>query len=115
MRLLLRALLAVGLSATLVAPVVACTASAPGAPGSEAVCTPADKQGFGTARSERSPVRFTLGRTGMTEVFYPDLSTPAVRELQLIVSDGIGAPQGTVALRRRAPSPCTQVTKGSPN
>ena len=36
---------------------------------------------------------FTLGRTGMTEVFYPDLSTPAVRELQLIVSDGTGRPQ----------------------
>ena len=36
---------------------------------------------------------FTLGRTGMTEVFYPDLSTPAVRELQLIISDGTGAPQ----------------------
>lgn len=81
MRLLLRALLAVGLSATLAAPVAAHTASAPGAPGSEAVFTPADKQGFGTARSDRSPVWFTLGRTGMTEVFYPDLSTPAVREL----------------------------------
>ena len=44
-------------------------------------------------RSKRSPVWFTLGRTGMTEVFYPDLSTPAVRELQLIVSDGTGRPQ----------------------
>ncbi|MDT7596609.1 MAG: glucoamylase [Pseudonocardiales bacterium] len=93
MRRLLRALRAVGLSATLVATVVACTASVPGAPGSAAVFTPADKQGFGTARSERSPVWFTLGRTGMTEVFYPDLSTPAVRELQLIVSDGTGTPQ----------------------
>jgi glucoamylase len=93
MRLLLPALLAVGLSATLAAPVAAHTASAPGAPGSEAVFTPADKQGFGTARSDRSPVWFTLGRTGMTEVFYPDLSTPAVRELQLIVSEGTGAPQ----------------------
>jgi GH15 family glucan-1,4-alpha-glucosidase len=57
------------------------------------VFTPADKQGFATARPQRSPVWFTLGRTGMTEVFYPDLSTPAVRELQLIVSDGTGAPQ----------------------
>ncbi|MGH3366438.1 MAG: hypothetical protein ACRDOY_04480 [Nocardioidaceae bacterium] len=36
---------------------------------------------------------FTLGRTGMTEVFYPDFSTPAVRELQLIVTDGTGVPQ----------------------
>jgi glucoamylase len=93
MRLLFRALLALGLSVTLAVPVTACTASAPGAPGAEAVFTPADKQGFGTARSEHSPVWFTLGRTGMTEVFYPDLSTPAVRELQLIVSDGTRVPQ----------------------
>ena len=93
MWLLLPALLAVGLSATLAAPVAAHTASAPGAPGAEAVFTPADKQGFGTARSDLSPVWFTLGRTGMTEVFYPDLSTPAVRELQLIVTEGTGAPQ----------------------
>jgi glucoamylase len=93
MRTLLSALLAVGLSLTLASPLTACTESTPGAPGSAAVFTPADKQGFGTARSERSPVWFTLGRTGMTEVFYPDLSTPAVRELRLIVSDGTGAPQ----------------------
>jgi glucoamylase len=93
MRLLFRALLALALSVTLAVPVTACTASDPGAPGAEAVFTPADKQGFGTARSELSPVWFTLGRTGMTEVFYPDLSTPAVRELQLIVSDGTGVPQ----------------------
>jgi glucoamylase len=93
MRLLLPALLTVSLSATLAAPVAARTASAAGAPGAEAVFTPADKQGFGTARSDRSPVWFTLGRTGMTEVFYPDLSTPAVRELQLIVIEGTDAPQ----------------------
>jgi glucoamylase len=93
MPLLFSALLAVALSATLSGLPAAHAAPAPGAPGSEAVFTPADKQGFGTARSDRSPVWFTLGRTGMTEVFYPDLSTPAVRELQLIVSDGTGAPQ----------------------
>ena len=90
---LFSALLVVALSATLSGSPAAHAAPAPGAPGSEAVFTPADKQGFGTARSDRSPVWFTLGRTGMTEVFYPDLSTPAVRELQLIVSDGTGAPQ----------------------
>jgi glucoamylase len=90
MRPLLPALLAVGLSATL----AACgAASAPGAPGAEAVFSPADKQGFGTARSDRSPVWFTLGRTSISEVFYPDLSTPAVRELQLIITDGTDAPQ----------------------
>ena len=62
---------------------------APGAPGAPAVYQPADKHGFGTARGgAESPVWFTLGGGRMTEVFYPDLSTPAVRELQLVVTDG---------------------------
>ncbi|MFL6143948.1 MAG: glycoside hydrolase family 15 protein [Labedaea sp.] len=64
--------------------------AAPGGPGEPAVFTPADKVGFGTAHgtAERSPVWFTLGGGRMTEVFYPDLSTPAVRDLQLVVTDG---------------------------
>ncbi len=63
--------------------------AAPGGPGAEAVYQPADKQAFGTAHGgARSPVWFTLGGGRMTEVFYPDLSTPAVRELQLVVTDG---------------------------
>lgn len=62
---------------------------APGAPGEPAVYQPADKQGFGTARGgTASPVWFTLGGGSMTEVFYPDLSTPASRELTLLVTDG---------------------------
>src|SRR6266498_989371 len=62
-------------------------AEAPGAPGEPAVYQPADKQGFGTAHGG-SPVWFTLGGGSMTEVFYPDLSTPATRELTLLVTDG---------------------------
>jgi glucoamylase len=62
---------------------------APGAPGEPAVYQPADKQGFGTAHGgAESPVWFTLGDGRMTEVFYPDLSTPATRELTLVVTDG---------------------------
>jgi glucoamylase len=62
---------------------------APGAPGEAAVYQPADKQGFGTAHGgTASPVWFTLGGGSMTEVFYPDLSTPATRELTLLVTDG---------------------------
>ncbi len=62
---------------------------APGGPGEPAVYQPADKQAFGTARGgAESPVWFTLGGGRMTEIFYPDLSTPAVRELQLVVTDG---------------------------
>ncbi|QFZ23715.1 glycoside hydrolase family 15 protein [Saccharothrix syringae] len=60
-------------------------ASALTVPGPPATYMPADKQGFGTAHQRSSPVWFTLGRTGLNEVFYPDLSTPATRDLRLVV------------------------------
>jgi len=64
-------------------------AAALGHPGSPAVWTPADKMGFGTSRSEASRVWFTLGSRGeLTEVYYPTLSTPSVRDLRFVVSDG---------------------------
>jgi glucoamylase len=71
-------------------PAAAVAGEAPGAPGAAAVYQPADKQAFGTAHegNAASPVWFTLGGGRMTEVFYPDLSTPAVRDLQLVVTDG---------------------------
>ena len=50
--------------------------------------TEADKAGFGTARARRSNVWFTLQRGRTSEVFYPDLSTPSVRNLELVVTDG---------------------------
>jgi glucoamylase len=80
-RLLLAALLTMGVPA---AP----AGQAPGGPGEPAVFTPADKTAFGTARDRSSPVWFTLGGGRLTEVFYPDLSTPAVRDLRLVVTDG---------------------------
>ena len=60
----------------------------PGAPGAEAFWTPADKQGFGTATTTQSKVWHTLQGGELTEVYYPDLGTPALRDLQLIVTDG---------------------------
>ncbi|WP_434452254.1 glycoside hydrolase family 15 protein [Lentzea sp. E54] len=51
----------------------------------EVVPLPADKQAFGTARSAASPVWFTLGHQGLSEIFHPDLSTPATRETRLLV------------------------------
>ncbi|WP_198680526.1 glycoside hydrolase family 15 protein [Lentzea terrae] len=51
----------------------------------DVVPLPADKQGFGTARSAASPVWFTLGHQGLSEIFFPDLSTPATRETRLLV------------------------------
>jgi glucoamylase len=64
-------------------------ALAPGNPGDPAIWTRADKVGFGTARSEESRVWFTLGSSGeLTEVYYPTLGTPSVRDLRFIISDG---------------------------
>jgi glucoamylase len=50
--------------------------------------TEADKTGFGTSRSRQSRVWFTLEGGKVSEVFYPDLSTPSVRTLELTVTDG---------------------------
>ncbi len=61
---------------------------APGAPGAPAIWTPANKEGFGTARSDKSKVWYTLQGGRLSEVYYPDLGTPSVRDLEFIVSDG---------------------------
>jgi glucoamylase len=84
--------LAVG-SAVVAALVLAPQASAqagaaPGGPGAPATWTDADKHGFGTARSAQSEVWFTLRPGELSEVFYPDLGTPALRDLEFVVSDG---------------------------
>lgn len=69
---------------------LACAGSpAPGRPGAPALWTPANKVGFGTARGESSRVWYTLGASGeLTEVYYPTLGTPSVRDLRFVVSDG---------------------------
>src|ERR671916_1940206 len=59
-------------------PGAAAAAPAPGAPGEPAVWTEADKDGFGTAHSRRSKVWHTLDDGELTEVFYPDIDTPAL-------------------------------------
>src|SRR4051794_29517483 len=62
--------------------------TAPGAPGANAIWTPANKVGFGTSTTTTSKVWHTLSDGKLTEVYYPDLGTPSVRDLQFIVSDG---------------------------
>jgi glucoamylase len=81
----LAALAALGLG--LGAPAVAHAAAAAGAPGAKTTWTRADKDGFGTAVGG-SRVWFTLSRGELTEVYYPRLDTPSVRDLELVVSDG---------------------------
>src|SRR4051794_2829631 len=70
------------------APAAAAGEPAPGAPGADPTWAPADKHGFGTSRQLRSHVFFTLREASLTEVYFPDLSTPAFRDLQFAVTDG---------------------------
>jgi glucoamylase len=74
--------------AILAAAPAAAASPAPGGPGDKAVWTEADKDGFGTSHTLRSKVWHTLDDGRLTEVYYPDLGTPAVRDLQLVVTDG---------------------------
>ena len=60
---------------------------APGAPGAIHTWAPADKHGFGTAHTG-SNIAFTLRQAMLTEVYWPDLSTPSFRGLQFAVVDG---------------------------
>ncbi len=59
---------------------------AEGAPGSRPTWTPADKHAFGTSSTPESRVWFTLRQREMTEVYFPDLSTPAIRSLEFVVA-----------------------------
>jgi glucoamylase len=78
--------LAVVSLAAAAAPAVA--ADAPGAPGAIATWTEGDKDGIGSATNLQSRPLFTLDDGEMTEVYAPDLGTPSIRDLQLVVSDG---------------------------
>lgn len=71
-----------------VPPAGAASGVAPGAPGARALWTGGDKDGFGTSTTSASLVWHTLGGGELTEVYYPNLGTPAVRDLQFVVSDG---------------------------
>src|SRR5689334_12538113 len=70
------------------APAAVAKPPAPGAPGDKHTWASADKHGFGTARQTRSNVWFTLRHADLTEVYYPDLSTPSLRSLEFVVVDG---------------------------
>jgi glucoamylase len=61
---------------------------APGAPGLEPRWTPSAKDGIGTAYSTQSKIWFTTASGIVTEVYYPTIDRPQVRDLQLLVTDG---------------------------
>lgn len=59
------------------------------------IWTPGDKQGFGTAYTYEhslsippSRVWFTLQAGALSEVYYPDLNTPQLRQMRFLVGDG---------------------------
>jgi glucoamylase len=61
---------------------------APGGPGGKADWLPAKKTGFGTSYTTASKVWFTLEGGRLSEVYYPRIDTPSVRNLDFVITDG---------------------------
>src|ERR1700750_2200376 len=82
------AALTLGLAAAALTAPTSTYAAPPRAQATKAAWTEADKTGYGTSRTRDSRVWFTLEGGRVSEVFYPDLSTPSIRTLDLTVTDG---------------------------
>ena len=61
---------------------------APGAPGSPPHWTSSVKTGVGTALSAQCNVWFTIGEGTLTEIYFPEVDRPAIRDMRLIVTGG---------------------------
>src|SRR5260370_33806384 len=59
-----------------------------GGPGVPPRWTRGSKEAVGTAYSSASRVWYTIAAGIMTEVFYPTIDTPQIRDLQFLVTDG---------------------------
>ena len=59
-----------------------------GAPGMEPRWTHGNKNGVGTAYSASSKIWFTLFGGIVTEVYYPTVDRPQIRDLQYLITDG---------------------------
>jgi glucoamylase len=59
-----------------------------GRPGLEPRWTYADKEGVGTAYAISSRIWFTLLKGVLTEIYYPTVDRPQVRDLQYLITDG---------------------------
>jgi glucoamylase len=62
---------------------------APGGPGIEPRWTRGTKAAVGTAYSTSSRVWYTLDYNCVTEVYYPTIDSPQIRDLQFLVTDGL--------------------------
>ncbi len=67
---------------------VAAKFPAPGGPGLPPRWTRGAKDAVGTAYSTASRVWYTLAAGILTEVYYPTIDTPQIRDLQFLVTDG---------------------------
>ena len=61
---------------------------APGGPGKEPRWTRAAKAAVGTAYSTSSRLWYTLDHGTVTEVYYPTVDSPQIRDLQFLITDG---------------------------
>src|ERR1035441_4716201 len=61
---------------------------APGGPGIPPRWTRGAKDAVGTAYSSSSRVWYTVANGVITEVYYPTIDTPQVRDIQYLVTDG---------------------------
>lgn len=75
-----------------------------GKPGLEPRWSRADKDAVGTAYSADSRLWFTMRKGAVTEIYYPHIDRPQVRDLQLLVSDG----ESFVHEERQDPQACTE-------
>ncbi len=59
-----------------------------GAPGAASRWTSSNKDAVGTAYSASSRVWYTLHRGYLTELYYPTIDKPQVRDVRLLITDG---------------------------
>ncbi len=62
--------------------------SAPGHPGIPPTWSNSSKDGVGTAYATSSRVWFTLARGIVTEIYYPTIDRPQIRDAQFLITDG---------------------------
>ena len=92
-RTVLAAVAAVAAGAAVVALTVvpagvsAAAGDAPGAPGQASTWAEGDKDGFGTAYGTSSKVWYTLNDGTLTDVYFPRIDTPSLRDSQFVVTD----------------------------
>jgi glucoamylase len=87
-RVLIGALAAAALAASIAVPAAASATVAPGTPGSDSYFDLARKDCVGTARDTTSKVWFTVADGVLSDVYWPTIDATNVHTLQYVVTDG---------------------------